>query len=197
MEKEAFFPHYLCQFPEAQRVHSFKSAPYALARRWAMPSFQQQLSHRHRGEAPLGRPITLHCGDCAVQLLGGARSKASGGCMAMGFSLDSGLAVPWPELQEVIIITLQPAGADWVSSVARVSHVPCAADRPHPENGDDTEGFLFWRAPELCGLVWPRSVLTVPKPVCSLERMTAETQRALLAKRVVSCNACLGCLALG
>lgn len=102
MEKEAFFPHYLCQFPESQRVHSFKSAPYALARPWAMPSFQQQLSHRHRGEAPLGRPITLHCGDCAVQLLGGARSKASGGCMAMGFSLDSGLAVPWPELQEVI-----------------------------------------------------------------------------------------------
>lgn len=100
MEKEAFFPRYLCQFPESQRVHSFKSAPYALARRWAMPSFQ--LSHGHHGEAPLVQPITLHCGDCAVQLLGGARSKASGGCMAMGFSLDSGLAVPWPELQEVI-----------------------------------------------------------------------------------------------
>lgn len=85
-----------------------------------------------------------------------------------------------------LIITLQPAGADWDGSVAQVSHVPRAKDRPRPENSDDTEGFLSGHVPELWGLVWPCPVLTVPEPVCSWERMTAEIQHALWAKRVVA-----------
>ena len=76
-------------------------------------------------------------------------------------------------------------GTDWDSTVAHVSHVPCATDRPCPENGDEAQGFLFWHAPELCCLIWLHPVLTVPKPVCFVEWRIAETQHALSAKGVV------------
>lgn len=74
-----------------------------------------------------------------------------------------------------LLIILWPAGASWEATVAFVSHMLCAADKPYPETNDDTKGFLYWRTPELCSLFWPHPVLTDPKPVCSLEQMTIET----------------------
>ena len=102
MDKEALFPHHSYQFPESQRVHSFKSASCVLVRYWAIPSFQQRLSHKNPGGSPSALTITLLCEDYAMWQLGGARSKASGGCLAIGFSLDSGLAIPWHEQQEAM-----------------------------------------------------------------------------------------------
>lgn len=85
--------------------------------------------------------------------------------MGMGcFFLDSGLVFLGLSYRR-LLITLQPAGAGWDASVARVSPVPCTADTPYPESVNDAKGFLFWCTPELCRLVWLHPVLTVPKPV--------------------------------
>lgn len=126
-------------------IQKLLSVLYMLAWRWTMTSFQQQLSHRHHGGAPLGQPIILHGGNCTMQQLGWNRCQ--GPCVGKGFFyLDSGLSYMR------LLITLQPAEAVWNATVAHVSHMPCAEDRPCPENGDHAKGFLYCCTLEICGL---------------------------------------------
>lgn len=89
--------------------------------------------------------------------------------MSIGFFLNSNLSYI------KLLITLKPTKSDWDSTVVHVSHMPYAADRPHPENGDYAKVFLYWCTHELCCLVWLKPVLTVPNPVSSLEWITTET----------------------
>lgn len=63
-----------------------------------------------------------------MQQLGWGRCQDH--CMSIGFFLNSNLSYI------KLLITLKPTKPDWDSTVVHVSHMPYAADRPHPENGD-------------------------------------------------------------